>query len=580
MFFLLLLSHKTISLLLSSAFLTMEVENERMQEKSSRKNELNRKRYHANKNEINKRRHEETQILLAADSTSTNSHPIDMIQLQGIARNMQNIDEPTPNIEMHHSPSFPQEFIFARNNFRSKLDSLSRMSTCMVCMERYPGIKTRQTNGMTTCYRCTSEKKDHCFSNWNNMDLGEQPICLKVLSQVEEMLIARVSPILQVTYARGGQLKYSGNTICFPQDISSIASYLPRHIIDLDILIVNREQIGQQQYNFHVSRGRVHEALKYKICNDPYYKDVQIDEIALSTLLESSNDISSLIYATSLSPTTTNTSIEETSDNEYDRTDNLLPTTSYVSNLPHSRIEVEEVRSLLQLGVGRPTPTIAWPTISPSPINEYNTEGLFAMAFPTLFPKGKAAFKQQRMKEIKIHEYALHLLRYHDKRFGQHPQFRYFILNIIMRHHSQATSSVFVHKNLHGFLPSTVSDLRQRLQDMPDDKLADQLMRFSSSICGTRPFWTQRRGELSDMVIQIGCPSLFFTLSVADTKWPDLHTIMPTKSPTNPSMASRWRIQNILQNPHLTAIYMHHRFTAFREEVLEKLLGASEYWYR
>lgn len=141
-------------------------------------------------------------------------------------------------------------------------------------MERYPGIKTKQTNESTTCYRCISEKNGNRFSKWNHMDPGEQPQCLKVLTQIEEMLIARISPILQVTYARGGQLKYSGHTICFPQDITTIASFLPRRIDDLDIIIVNKENIGHQKYNFYVSRSRVYEALQYKINNDPFYKEV------------------------------------------------------------------------------------------------------------------------------------------------------------------------------------------------------------------------------------------------------------------------------------------------------------------
>lgn len=45
------------------------------------------------------------------------------------------------------------------------------------------------------------------------MEPGEQPIFLQILTQVGEILIAKVIPLIQVTYARGGQLKYSGHTI-------------------------------------------------------------------------------------------------------------------------------------------------------------------------------------------------------------------------------------------------------------------------------------------------------------------------------------------------------------------------------
>ena len=48
------------------------------------------------------------------------------------------------------------------------------------------------------------------------MEPHDKPIILSILSQIEEMLIARVSPILQVKHARGGQYKYSGHTISPP----------------------------------------------------------------------------------------------------------------------------------------------------------------------------------------------------------------------------------------------------------------------------------------------------------------------------------------------------------------------------
>jgi predicted Fe-S protein YdhL (DUF1289 family) len=82
-------------------------------------------------------------------------------------------------------------------------------------MESYPGIPTRPSPNGHICTRCHRENNGHRFSKWNNMDPGDQPTVLSILTQVEEMLIARVSPILQVRHARGGQYKYSGHTISF-----------------------------------------------------------------------------------------------------------------------------------------------------------------------------------------------------------------------------------------------------------------------------------------------------------------------------------------------------------------------------
>ena len=87
----------------------------------------------------------------------------------------------------------------------------------------------------------------------NNIDPGIQPPVLAVLTQVEEMLISHANPILQVTHAHGGQYKYSGHIIYFPQDISNIATYLPHLISELDILVVHKCNYTKNPYELFVS---------------------------------------------------------------------------------------------------------------------------------------------------------------------------------------------------------------------------------------------------------------------------------------------------------------------------------------
>lgn len=141
----------------------------------------------------------------------------------------------------------------------------------------------------------------------------------------------------------------------------------------------------------------------------------------MSSLPNQSTDITDQLYTTTSNADTTNSQPTSINENDEDQIEGIQQATSFVPNLPTTRREMEEVRSLLHLGEGRTIPNIQWPSISTSPINEYTTEGLFAMAFPTLYPQGKATFKQQRIKDVKLHEYAQHLLRFHDNRFGQHP---------------------------------------------------------------------------------------------------------------------------------------------------------------
>ena len=50
-------------------------------------------------------------------------------------------------------------------------------------------------------------------------------------------------------------------------------------------------------------------------------------------------------------------------------------------------LKFEEIRQLLHIPNIPLPPSIDWPPIEMSPINEYNTKGLLSIAFPTLFPQ-------------------------------------------------------------------------------------------------------------------------------------------------------------------------------------------------
>ena len=135
------------------------------------------------------------------------------------------------------------------------------------------------------CTRCKREGNKHIFSSQNHMNPGLQPLILGSLTQVEEMLIARASPILQVMHSIGGQYKYRGHTISFAQDFKYVAKKLPRNIKDLDLMMLVWKKCQQgSSYDFTVRRKKVLDALLYNIQNDPYYKGVEIDMHAMDEL--------------------------------------------------------------------------------------------------------------------------------------------------------------------------------------------------------------------------------------------------------------------------------------------------------
>jgi hypothetical protein len=121
--------------------------------------------------------------------------------------------------------------------------------------EYYPRIQILRGSEGPICKRRKSEKGSHSFSHWDKMNPTDQTHVIGLLTQVEDMLIEHVNPILQVTHACGGKYTYSGHTIIFVQDISMIERNLPRHVEHLDIFIVKRRNAQSKYYECYFKRS-------------------------------------------------------------------------------------------------------------------------------------------------------------------------------------------------------------------------------------------------------------------------------------------------------------------------------------
>ena len=93
------------------------------------------------------------------------------------------------------------------------------------------------------------------------MDPGIVPEQLKGLTQVEEMLISRVCPIMRAYRKHGGQRGYQGHVLNLPQDIQSFLNRLPSHVADLPVMAVRRHGADNTHRDFTVRRHKVLEAV-------------------------------------------------------------------------------------------------------------------------------------------------------------------------------------------------------------------------------------------------------------------------------------------------------------------------------
>ena len=160
------------------------------------------------------------------------------------------------------------------------------------------------------------------------------------------------------------------------------------------------------------------DALHFKIERDQYYRDVVIDYDSVNALPKRSTNVSYRLKFVDCDIA----EYESSATNNEGFPPNHLPShpSSFIAHLPNERREVEEIRAFLDNVYSSDVDEIDWPSIGTSPVNEYNTEGLLDMAFPTLFPTGAVDWLQPHICTVELHEYEFNLLKYYDQRFGSH----------------------------------------------------------------------------------------------------------------------------------------------------------------
>ena len=103
----------------------------------------------------------------------------------------------------------------------------------------------------------TRKQEPKLYLAANNMDPGSVPLALQGLTQVEEMLISPVMPIMSL-----GQYGYSGHVINLPQDAASFVCSLPRMPSQLDVVVVRKEGVAGSHKDFKVRQSHVLQALR------------------------------------------------------------------------------------------------------------------------------------------------------------------------------------------------------------------------------------------------------------------------------------------------------------------------------
>ncbi len=481
-----------------------------------------------------------------------------------------------------------EEQCWAKANINKFHNSVQyTVSQCTVCHEAWP-LKSKPRPPYV-CSRCSRDKKSpKKFCCENSMIPSSIPNELQNLTQIEEMLIARALPIMRVYIKPGGQRGYSGHCINLPQNVTELATSLPRYPKDLAVIIVKVKGRDNTFKDVTVRKQKVHNALIWLINNNPHYSGLTINDDALNSLpdngvptdlmtVETVDDIvSDDNCSPDAGPPTDNPS-EDVVYNDSTEMSSFLPVGE------QQQQEIDAVRN--QLSENEP---MQWPSVENEPLNEYQVSHLATMAFPTLFPDGKGdPTNQGLLRDVPLQERIKHLLKFAEiidgkwvYRFANHPRFSYWAFNMIQRKRILQQSGIFLKQNP-GEAHLTIDELREMATSNNANLFMSKVSRYVGNIAGTNAYWNRVREELKAIITSVGAPTLFFTFSSADMHWPELHALFKagTDCETD-SSTSEERRQNVINNPHVVDWFFTQRLESFVKHWLYDTLGAKWHWFR
>ena len=431
---------------------------------------------------------------------------------------------------------------------------------------------------------------------------------LACLTHAEKMLIQRVSPFVPLHHIREGVMGLKGHVCAFEQDIEEFMNKLPRSPKDVTVIKVLKSiqsEVGSNDQSrteaFKVRKQQVLDALRFLKKYNKVYRDIEIDEKRLEWIEGEAGDLEGFALETGPNePATENNcknsdmgpSPRVTADTECEGS--FVPTFGYIDVGGRSAVSTTDrrVNEVLQESVARSPKkkeiTVDWPAVSNTPVNEYGSKKIFALAFPWLFPGGEGDVRDYPGSN-KEGAWGKHLLYYEDGRFAKDKIFSFYALNYITRMRNNSSGKWFVDKFQHN-CPETLQDLQSSIEK-GETKFINSLTYYNKRVRGSSAFWHQKRSELYTWVNHHvergnGAPTFFITLSCAEHFWPDIIALIQERmliagEDTSDCYVGSPKIAQILNDYSIVVQeYFQKRVEIWLKSVGEQIFGIKHYWVR
>lgn len=456
-------------------------------------------------------------------------------------------------------------------------------------------LKNPSSNDTQVCEICSKKvkSKDQMYPFWIDNDGTKRfdlPDELKDLTVGEKLLIQKRAVLLPIVHMQKNKVGLKGHAVVFEKNIDDVCSTLPRTKVEMVYVVREYTKSTSSQVtqaNFNVRRSKVLGALYWLKRFHIGYKDINIDASNLDWMGENDEcEISSDIvtnsrfedYDTTSKKRKHNkekqTTVSECqTDVETDQFHFYSETSNVVENIDEKGSRIIEELKLECSKAGKEFSSIQFPFVSNVPLNEYDTERLFADTYPWLFPGGVGDISAKNTSSSEdLASWSKILMRWKDGRFMRDDFFSFHIHNFITRRNNNSFSLKF-RKHILSAPDITVEEIKNQIRNN-DFSFIDKLIHFGGTkVKGSDGFWRNRKYELESWVTEMitsgnGPPTLFLTMSCAEYWWDDLALLLIERLKHSEDAEKAQKLKDDMKNIKLRAFFID-KYTAIVQEYFQ-----------
>ena len=420
--------------------------------------------------------------------------------------------------------------------------------------------------------------------------------------------------LVPCTHLYKGQIGLKGHTVMFNKHIEDICIDLPRKRVNMICLIKEYTTTMTQEIQhqkFLIRRDKVLGALLWLKENHEGYKKIKIVKENLNWMGNSSEKYLNAESVSFLEQVENNIDTKK----EFDHSESVSSEQTCESiskpieilgmksiQPTKTRTVDEKIRKTLEKTMKYHEDEVSplmFPRVDDEPINEFQTNRIFADAYPWLFPSGKGDVSNTDIKGKKsAYEWAQRLLRWPDGRFMADEFFSFHLPNFLTRHENNNSGFYFVN-NYIDQKDISVEELQDQILQGNTD-FVKKIINFSGDkLRGSDAWWRYRRHELNSWITYHlneghGPPTLFMTFSCAEYWWKDMlsvlferiqHTTDKEKvlmCQSNSTSKQSMEAKCYLVDKYTAIIqeYFQIRLDNWMETVGKKVFGITHYWLR